>query len=248
MTKKDISIARELSEQGRIFSENLRDGNRGYFEDLPYSYFAIASAISLTWTRHALYESEFIEYAAGFIDGTNAYEPDMVIKFGYRFGTDGLEIALKNYRIYYNRSRDLMIDFDSCNTHQLSRLQTKLLNRLDILRKDNLVLGIGPWLFTGPFKIILSDKDNLWDNDGLNAIVLPTGMEVDRGIEKLIADDYSFVRDFDVNWLKQSSNSLLDSYGTYNIVHTFITNIGKLTDTPAIHINSALYLYGKGEM
>ena len=243
-----MSIAYELSEQGKIFSKDLRDNNRGYFKNLPYSYFAIASAISLTWTRHALYEQEFINYAAGFIDGVNAYEADMSTKFSYRFGVEGLEVALKNYRTYYNRSRDLMIDFDSCNTHQLSRLQTKLLNRLDTLRKGNLVTAIGPWLFTGPFKIILSDKDSLWDNDGLNAIVLPTGMEVDRGIERLIAEDYSFVRDFDVNWLKQSSNSLLDSYGTYNIVHTFISNIGKLTDTPAIHINSALYLYGKGDI
>jgi len=60
MSKKDLSIARELSEQGKKFSEDLRDNNRSYFEDLPYSYFAIASTISLTWTRHALYEQEFI--------------------------------------------------------------------------------------------------------------------------------------------------------------------------------------------
>jgi len=65
-------------------------------------------------------------------------------------------------------------------------------------------------------------------------------MEVNRGIKKLITEDYSFVRDFDVNWLKQFSNSLLDCYGIYNIGHTFISNIGQLTDTPAIHINSAL--------
>lgn len=192
MNKRDIDIANQLSEQGEKFSEDLRNNNRYYFEHLPYSYFAIASAISLTWTRHAQYEPEFIDYAAGFIDGENTYDSDIVLKFSYRFGAEGLETALKNYRIYYNRSRDLMIDFDSCNTHQLSRLQTKLLNRLDMLRNTNVVSAIGPWLFTGPFKIILSDKDGLWDNDGLNAIVLPTGMEVDRGIEKLITEDYSW--------------------------------------------------------
>lgn len=51
MSKKDLSIARELSEQGKRFSEDLRDNNRSYFEDLPYSYFAIASAISLNMDK-----------------------------------------------------------------------------------------------------------------------------------------------------------------------------------------------------
>ena len=35
----------------------------------PSSYFSIAAAISLTWTKHAKLEAEYVEYAARFIDG-----------------------------------------------------------------------------------------------------------------------------------------------------------------------------------
>jgi hypothetical protein len=243
MTARDRTIAITLSSEGLNFSNSLRDANRVYFRTLPNSYFSIAAAISLTWTKHAQYEEEFISYAAGYIDGVLAFDDSMARRFAYRFGIDQLENALLNYRRYYRNVSTLMPNFYECDAHDITRLQIKLLNRLNALREAGTVSGIGPWLFTGPFKIILSDQERLWNQDGINAIVLPTGMEVNRGIKR-----YSFVRDFDINWLEQDTHSLLENYGTYNMVHTFIANIGKITDTPAIHINSALYLYGRGEL
>jgi hypothetical protein len=159
-----------------------------------------------------------------------------------------LDKTLISYRNYYENVRDAMVDFSTCDIHALKRLQHKLLSRLDSLRISRKVTGIGPWLFTGPFKIILGDQERLWNQDGINAIVLPTGLEVDRGINRLIKERYSFMKDFDSHWLLEDSNSLLDSYATYSMAHTFIANIGHITNTPAIHINSALYLYGKDEI
>jgi len=172
-------------------------------------------------------------------------------KFRYRFGADELENALTNYRKYYRHVKDIMPNFNRCDVHDINRLQQRLLSKLNNLRNERVIDGIGPWLFTGPFKIILSDQDRMWNQDGINAIVLPTGIEVDKGIKRLIKENFSFVSDFDVNWLKadkRNSNSLLDDYATYNMVHTHISNIGKITSTPAIHINSALYLYGRGDI
>lgn len=247
MSAKETAIAHNLSVEGQAFSEELRDDNRWYFENLPDSYFAIAAAISLTWTKHAAYKDEFITYASGYIDGKLERDPLIASRFCLRFGREELDNALLNYRRYYNQVRDLMIDFNKCDVNQLNRLQQKLLNKLSNLRNEGIISGIGPWLFTGPFKIILSDQDRLWDQDGIDAIVLPTGLEVDRGINRLIKEGYSFMRDFDRTWLEENY-SLLDSYGTYSMVHTFISNIGHIASTPALHINSALYLYGRNDI
>ena len=248
MTRRDITVAENLANEGLEFSNALRDENRWYFDNLSNSYFSIAAAISLTWTKHAKHEEEFITYAASYIDGQIAFDPNIATNFSLRFGADQLDNALLNYIRYYREVRGIMPDFTTCDVHDLTRLQQRLLSRLDTLRTNGIISGIGPWLFTGPFKIILSDQDRLWNQDGINAIVLPTGIEVDRGINRLINEGYTFVTDFDRNWLEQETNSLLENYATYSMVHTFIANIGQLTRTPAIHINSALYLYGREDI
>lgn len=248
MTTEDIIIAENLANKGFEFSNTLRDDNRWYFDNLSNSYFSIAAAISLTWTKHAKHQKEFITYAASYIDEQIAFDPNIATSFSLRFGAEELNIALLNYRRYYREVRALMPNFRTCDVHDLARLQQRLLNKLDTLKTKGTISGIGPWLFTGPFKIILGDQDRLWDQDGINAIVLPTGIEVDKGINRLINESYSFVSDFDRNWLKQETNSLLENYATYSMVHTFIANIGQITRTPAIHINSALYLYGREEI
>lgn len=228
MTSRDKTIATTLSTEGLRFSNDLRDENRDYFRTLPNSYFAIAAAISLTWTKHALHEDEFITYAAGYIDGVTPLDNSIANRFCYRFGSDQLENVLLNYRRYYRNVSGLMPNFYTCDVHDITRLQQRLLSRLNALREDATVSGIGPWLFTGPFKIILSDQDRLWNQDGINAIILPTGIEVNRGLNRLISEGYTFVRDLDPNWLDQDTNSLLDNYATYTIVHTYTLTSGKL--------------------
>lgn len=248
MRKNDLEIAQVLSHEGLEFSKELRDENRWYFDNLPNSYFSIAAAIGLTWTRHAKFDQEFITYAAGYIDGTTNLDPEIPGRFSFRFGPAGLGAALLNYRRYYRDVRTHMPDFRTCDVHALTRLQSRLLGRLDTLRTEQRVTGIGPWLFTGPFKIILGDQDRLWNQEGINSIVLPGGVEINRGIRRLMKEGHTFVRDFDMNWLEETSGSLLDNFATYNLFHTYLVNIGNITNTPALHINSSLYLYGKQEI
>ena len=245
---REKHIAQHLATKGIEFSEILRDDNKLYFRNLKATYFAVASAISLTWTKHAKFEEEFIQYASLFIDGKVGKEPNMAKQYCHRFGEEGLDIALTNYRRYYNKVKEIMPDFYRCDVLAIGRLQQRLLSKLYTLREEGFVSGIGPWLFTGPFKIILSDQDRFWKEDGIDAIVLPTGVEVDRGISKLKTEGYPFMKDFDANWLDITASSILDSYADYTMVHNFIEKIGQITSTPAIHINSALYLYGRGEI
>jgi hypothetical protein len=248
MSARDNKIAKYLSEQGKDFSVSLRDDNRWYFTNLSNSYFAIAAALGLTWTKHAKFEREFVEYAANYLDLLVERDPSISIRFCLRFGSEDLDSALLNYRNYHKHIRSLLPDFYNCDINDLARLQQRLLNELNRLRNERLVEKIGPWLFTGPFKIILGDQDRLWTHDAINAIVLPTGMEVDKGVKRLFKEKYSFMKDFSPRWLELETKSLLDNYATYTMVHTYIANIGKLTGTPAIHINSALYLFGRNDI
>jgi hypothetical protein len=248
MTKRDIGIADYLAREGQAFSIELHDSNRDFFQDLTDSYFAIASAIALCWTGHAKHERAFVEYAAAFIDGTIAKDTTIAPNFCKRFGVDELDNALTNFRAFYRRVRNLMPDFNTCSIQEINRLQQRLLSQLNDLRNSGQVSGIGPWLFLGPFKIILGDQQRLWDIDGINAIVLPTGMEVDRGINRLRNEGYTFMSDFDPHWLEETTGSLLDNYATCSMVHTHIIKVAELAKTSALHVNSALYQYGRQDI
>lgn len=248
MGEREIEIAKYLAQEGNSFSIDLHDANREYFDNLQDSYFAIASSIALCWTGHAKYEAPFIEYASAFIDGTRAKDPMIVPNYCKRFGVDELDNALTNFRAFYRRVRSLMPDFMTCSVQDINKLQQRLLSQLNDLRNTGQITGIGPWLFLGPFKIILEDQMRLWDIDGINAIVLPTGMEVDRGINRLRNEGYSFMSDFDPHWLEETTRSLLDNYATCNMVHTHIIKIADIANTSALHINSALYQYGRQDI
>lgn len=247
MTKKDRLIAEYLAEKGLEFSLELNGRNREYFDYLADHYFAIAAAISLCWTGHAQYEDKFIEYASSFIDGTVAKDSSMAKKYARRFGEEKLDMALRGFRSFFRRIRNKMPDFKACSIQDINKLQVRSLSLLDSYRQSGEVVGIGPWLFLGPFKIILEDQDRLWENEGIGAIIMPTGYEVNKGILKLKAEGYKIMNDFDVNWLEQN-NSILDNFATCHMVHSHIIKIAEFGKSSALHINSALYKYGRDEI
>lgn len=248
MTKQDIQIAEYLSIEGLTFSEELHDRNHHFFQTLPNNYFAIACAISLCWTGHAKYEDSFIEYASAYIDAQIPKDITVAKEYCLRFGEEGLDIALTNFRKYLNRIKDIIPNFNLCSVQDINKLQQRLLNKLTQLRESGEISGIGPWLFLGAFKIILEDQKRLWNNDGINAIILPTGLEVDRGIIRLKNDGFSFMKDFDLHWLEENSGSLSDNYATCIMVHSHIVKIAEIGKTSALHVNSALYKYGRKEL
>ena len=77
---------------------------------------------------------------------------------------------------------------------------------------------------------------------------MPTGLEVDRGIVRLKNERYSFMKDFDLHWLEENTGSLYDNYATCIMVHSHIVKIAKIVKTSALHVNSALYKYGRKEL
>ncbi len=248
--ERDKIQAKLLAEKGLEFSYVLRNDMDYYFSRLSSecSYFSIVLAISLTWTKHAQYNEQFVGYASKFIDGKIQKDEDIIENSKYRFGYETLETALTSYRMFLGRIRGVLPDFHTCSLDEITRLQHNLLRRLHTMRETREVLGIGCWLFLGPFKIILGHQERLWRTPNIDDLILATGVEVERGLYRLRDNDYSFMRDFDSNWLDQGNKGLLESYGTCIILHDRMKIIAEIANTPAIHINSALYLYGKKEI
>jgi hypothetical protein len=246
--KNDIDIAQYLAREGYAFSVSLTNDNRQFFNTLPYTYYAIASAIALCWTNHAQFEKGFIEYASGFIDGKIAKDPSIAKTYCFRFGEASLDGALSNYRLFYSQIKKFMPDFQTCSMQEINSLQVKLLSQLDTLRNKKTITGIGIWLFLGPFKIILGDQERFWDNEGINSIVLPLGIEVNRGINRLIQENYGFMVDFDTHWLEEDTGSLLGGYATSSMAQTHLSKIAAIAKTSVLHINSGLWKYGKREI
>jgi hypothetical protein len=245
---REMKIAHYLSEEGFRFNCELRDTYKHFFENLRNSYFSIASALGFCWSGYADNNDEFIQYTTNYLDGKIKRNSEISKKYCFRFGADKLEDALMNYKIYYEHIKHLNFNFKQISLNKLNQLQQILLTRLDALKRGGTVRGIGPWLFLGPFKILLCHQDRLWNNKIIDSIVLPTGSEVDRGIKRLKEEKYTFLDDFDIKYLREGAGSIIDGYGTCAIIHKKMIEIGSFTNTPALHINSALHLYGRKDI
>jgi len=250
VNKKDIEKAEYIANNGRVFSEQLKNEIDVFYDLLgeTNSYFAITLAISLTWTKHAKDDVDFVKYASDFIDRKISKDEKFVKSSSFRFGYDGLDIALKNYRILLNKVKSDLIDFNNCSVDELTRLQYRLSNKISFLKRDGIITGIGPWLFLGPFKIIINHQKRLWDKPNLNKIVLATGFEVEKGLKRLKHEKYFFMDDLDKSLQIKRSKTLLDNYANCAILHERIKKIAKIANTSTIHINSGLHLYGKKDI
>ena len=184
-TLNDVEIAKYFTEKGREFCLDLKNKDSIYFNKSKASYFSVAAALSLCWTKHAKYDEEFILYASDFIDGNTQVNNKIIELNSLRFGIDNLSNTLMNFRKFYRRIKELMPDFDTCSVNDINKLQSLLLTRLSNYRNNNEITAISTWLFLGPFKIILGNQERLWNVNGINAITLPTGLEVNKGIIKL---------------------------------------------------------------
>jgi hypothetical protein len=238
---------RKFAIDGEQFSAELRDENLAFFTELESShrYYSIALAIALTWTKHAKYEADFIRYAVGFFDSQDSTDASLVERFALRFGAESLERAMNGLRTFENNLSAVVPDFHTCDVKDIKKFQDKSLQRLYRLIQDSQVSGVGPWLFLGPIKVILGVQDRFWGDPNIDSIILPTGVEVNRGIRKLIANNSLLVKDFDPNWIVNEEGGLMEGFSNDQLIHNVLRKIAEIGETRVLHINSAFYLYGK---
>lgn len=234
------------AKEGQAFSEELYDSNIEIYDRLKdrYTYFAIANGIALTWTKHALYDANFVEIVASFFDGKRSLVAKDVDPYKHRFGLDSLYLAILGLKEFVVEIKSEIPDFSTCTAKEMKKFQDRSFNRLCILKKDNRANGVGPWLFLGPMKIILGLEKRLWKNTEIDAIILPSGIEVNRGVKKIIKMGYPVTKTFDENFLVNEEKTLEEGYTIDTLIQNLLSEIAKIGKTRIIHINSAFYLYG----
>lgn len=237
----------EFAERGRNFSEELLQGNLEIIDRYQdsHSYFSIVLAIALTWTKHAKYDFCFFDYAVPFFESENDINLEIVCHFDWRFGEEALVNAMNGLRVFKNEIRNITPDFTNCDSKAIIKCQDRSLHVLESLKNTGRITGVGPWLFLGPFKIIIGSERRFWDDPNIDSVLLPSGIEVNRGIMKLINDGSVLVKDFDPKWIVNEEKSLLEGIGNDRIVQNALQKIADTANTRVLHINSAFYLYGR---
>lgn len=237
---------RRFAADGKIFNEKLHDENQEIFMQFrdTFPHYTIALAISLTWTKHAKYNPDFFEYAIPFLESNKEIDPNMVGHFAQRFGETSLRKALLGLRRFREEIEKIVPDFGACDAKAIKKFQNKSLSILDSLKTKRIVSGVGPWLFLGPFKIILGTEKRVWEDPNMDSVILPTGIEVNKGIAKLIKQESVLVKDFDPKWIVNEEQSLLEGFSNDQLVHNALKGIADKANSRVLHINSALYLYG----
>lgn len=68
---------------------------------------------------------------------------------------------------------------------ELVQFQKSLLDEYSRLKVSNRLTHIGPWFLLAPFKILLLMRKDLWNEEKLDQVVMPAGLQVDKAIKLL---------------------------------------------------------------
>jgi len=250
MPTTKVSLTKELAVKGKEFSENLHMWNIEVFNkwhNAGYPYLTILMATNLKWSGHAKNNDEFLDVAIPWFESNDPLDPQIVADYKQYLGGEALQRAMYGLRTLKNNLVNITPDFRTCGTKEILQYQEQALRKAIRLIDTSQMSGVGAWLFLGIFKILLSIETRLWDAPNIDSVCLPSGREVIRGIYRLRSEAPGSSR-FDLNWLSDVEPGLKCGYTTEALIHDECKNIAKQNDTIAMHINSALYLYGRKEI
>ena len=243
-------IYRRIAIEGERFSNNLHNWTAPVLQQFisqGSSYMAVVLGRALQWTKHALDERAFLDYAIPWFDSDDPIDLNALDKFDGYMGLDKLSDGMIGLRAYKNAITDLIPDFRTCDARDLVKLQQQGFNRLSRMIKEGKINGVGSWLFLGPFKIIIVVENRLWADPNIDSIILPSGREVVRGIIRFHNEAQSLCN-FDLNWLNEEERSLKIGYANEQLIHGEFVRIANAVNTRANHVNGAFYLYGSREI
>jgi hypothetical protein len=243
----DYKLARELAARGLEMNLEIDAGFRRLLKEFPGSNrFNAAIAHAFTWTGHAVDEDGYHEAATGFLDSGGRESLDGAKTFSRRFGPDALSDALQGWRAIVEEDGgvpDLGKDAAS-----LKRLQDRMLPVAARLREEGAISGIGAWLFCAPFKIVAISCREFWDDPDLDEVLMPLGLEVVRGMKKLVRARSAWTEGIDRNMLVEEEGDLGEGMGTVWLVQDTCKKIAAVSQSRVVHINSGIYLLGKGDL
>jgi len=218
------------------------------------NYFSVAIANAFTWTGHAVPDNEkFFDVTIDYLNSGNLASLDKTADFSGRFGAEKLAEGLRSWKTIINHIQ--VSNIQETKVKNLVKLQSNCREIADRLQKQHLISGIGLWLLYAPFKIVAVHRKNLWDDERLNEVRMPLGLEVIRGVKKLIRKRSVWTQGYDVNMITEEEGGLKEGMGTAEMIHDISTKIVydkniicDINLRRIIHVNSGLFLLGKNEL
>jgi hypothetical protein len=210
------------------------------------NYFTVAIANAFTWTGHAVEQDNFFKFAIDYLTTGNITSLRKAESFSGRFGPEKLSSGLQGWKSISDQLGSQ--DFLSCDGKRLYDIQKECLDIAKQLLDQSQISGIGPWLFCAPFKIIAAHRKDIWKSECLDEVWMPLGSEVVRGVRKLIQQGCKFTQGLYKSMLSEEEGGLVEGMATVMLVQDMSKKIAQISSTRVLHINSGLYLYGKGEL
>lgn len=241
------SLAHKLAERGEEMNLEISSDHGHLLRAFHGSdYFLAAVANAFTWTGHAVREEAFLKSAIDYFATGDLASLRRAARFSGRFGTESLSNGLRGWKSIVRQLAAQ--DFLSCDAQGLCELQKQCLDIASRLLNQKHISGVGPWLFCAPFKIVAAHRRDLWQSGDLDDLYMPLGLEVVRGVRKLIEHGCTYTQGLDVNMLSEEEGGLVEGMGTVALVQDMSKRVAQIGRTRVLHVNSGLYLYGKGDL
>jgi hypothetical protein len=239
--KSLTSVAKLLGDAGKPFDLELNEmvnETREILTAVPE--FAIWMAEALAWARYARRDDDFFIAAATFIDDGDPKQLDKAVQFSDRFGSDRLREGLVAFRHWFEEMNRTLSQIKPEPVRWKAILERSL-RVAEALKKDGTFQGVGLWLFPAPFKVMAAAHMETWSDPALDAVVMPTGTQVERALSTLHADG---VIKIDRTITGASEHTFADEYTNLWTLQLPQKDLAKASGSNVLHINGALYWLG----
>jgi hypothetical protein len=235
------SVAKLLGEAGKPFDLDLNEmlhETRKLLTAVPE--FAVWMAEALVWARYARRDGDFFVAAATFIDSGDAEQLNKAVQFPDRFGPDRLREGLVAFGHWFEEMRRSLSQITP-EPLRWKAIQERSLRVAETLKKDGMFQGVGLWLFPAPFKVMAAAHMETWSDPSLDAVVMPTGTQVERALSQLHGDG---VIKIDKSIIAASAGTFADEYTNLWTLQLPQKDLAKACGSNVLHINGALYWLG----
>ncbi len=240
-TKNLASVGKLLGEAGEPFDHELNAmllSTRKRISEA--SEFAVWMVEALAWARYARRDNAFFVAAARFIEHGDPQLLDEAAEYPDRFGADRLRDAIAAFGRWFEEMRTPLSRMTP-EPLRWKAIQERSLRVAETLKKDGQLRGVGLWLFPAPFKVMAVAHQETWSDSALDAVVMPTGTQVERALWKLQADG---VIRIDKNILAGSAGTFADEYTNLWALQLPQKTLANAGGTSVLHVNGALHELG----
>jgi len=245
-TRHEIELAEKLAKHGKEMNLGISASQENLFVD-PHSadWFTMAIAECLIWTGHAVRVDHYFEVIARYLTLGNTKALEEMDVFAGRFGPDKLISAVRGWKSILTNL--YVPDVSRTDAHGLCEFQRTCMETALRLFYEKELRGVGAWLFCAPFKIVVAWRKEFWERQELDDLLMPLGLEVNRGLQKLIRQRATYGQNLTKEHLSEEEGTLPDGLATVYMVQDMSRKIASIANTRVLHVNSGLYLYGADE-